>query len=258
MAFTSIIPPVSEMAEFRSHGIGVPILFRIDAECIDVVSCLHLSIRFSLKTSTIWVEHEIFHPDTGFLVQTFHETSKLTENGHVVWELGAGKYRVYGLPRSQVGVSTKILAPLRSSTADFSTPPVISVKTKPGVDDVIDLSDSSNDDVSLQKVVFHDSPPLFPSAFFVTPFPSPSVPLTHSVPSTSKPPQTIVQCLRRLGSMPGCKNVLKKLDYDNLKIQEVNHLSPLFRWYPVICPPCRRSFFISNKSQVVGRHGQAI
>jgi hypothetical protein len=125
-------------------------------------------------------------------------------------------------------VSTKILAPLRSSTADFSTPPVISVKTKLGLDDVIDFSDSSNDDVSLQKAVFHDFPPFIPSASFVTPSPSPSVHSTPSVPSTSKPPQTIVQCLCRLGSMPGCKNVLKKLDYDKLKIQEVNHLPPRF------------------------------
>jgi hypothetical protein len=131
------------MAEFCSHGIRVPILFPIDAEGTAVVSGLHLSIRFSLKANTIWVEREIFHPDTGLLVQTLHETS----NGNVVWELGAGKYRVYGLPDSQMGVSTEILAPLRSSTAALSTPLVISVKTKPGVDNVIDLSDSSNEDV---------------------------------------------------------------------------------------------------------------
>ena len=56
-----------------------------------------------------------------------------------------------GLPDSQMGVSTEILAPLRSSTADFSTPPVISVKTEPGVDNVVDLSDSSTEDVSVQE-----------------------------------------------------------------------------------------------------------
>jgi hypothetical protein len=84
MASTSIIPPVFEMAELRSHGIGVPILFPIDADDIVVVSGLHLSIRFSLKTNTIWVQREIFHPDTGLLVQTLHETSKLTDNDNVV------------------------------------------------------------------------------------------------------------------------------------------------------------------------------
>ena len=152
MASTSIIPPVFEMAELRSHGIGVPILFPIDAHGIIVVSELHLSIRFSFKPSTIWV------------------------------------------------VSTKILAPLQSSTAAFSTPPVISVKTEPGVDNVIDFFDSLNEDVPVQKVVVHDSDPLFPYASYVSPSPSRFVPLSHSVPSTSKPPQPIVQCLRCLGS----------------------------------------------------------
>jgi hypothetical protein len=176
MASTSIIPPVSEMAELCSHGIGVPILFSINAEGIVVVSCLHLSIKFSLKTSTIWVEREIFHSDTGLLVQTLHETSKLTENGHVVWEIGAGKYRIYGLPNSQMGVSIEIFASHRSSTVALSIPPVINVNTEPGVGNVIDLFDFLNDDVPLQKDVVHDSPPLFHSASFVTPYPSRFVP----------------------------------------------------------------------------------
>ena len=90
------------MVELRPHGIGVPIFFPIDAHGIVVVSSLHLSITFSLKVSTIRVEHEIFHPDTRLLVQTLNDTSKLTENGHVVWELGPTKHRVYGLPDSHI------------------------------------------------------------------------------------------------------------------------------------------------------------
>jgi hypothetical protein len=112
MASTSNKPPFSEMAELRSHGIGVPILFPIDAHGIAVVSDLHLSMRFSFKPNTIWVEREIFHPDTGLLVHIFHETSKVTDNGNIVWELGAGKYRVCGWPHYQMGVSTDILTPL--------------------------------------------------------------------------------------------------------------------------------------------------
>jgi hypothetical protein len=133
MASTTFIPPVSEMAEVRSNGIGVPIVFPIDAQGFAVVSEIHLSIRFSLKASTIWVEREIYHPVTGLLVHTFHETSKVTDNGNVVWELAAGKYRVCGWSDSEMGASTEILTPLRSSTAAFSTPPLISVKTEPGI-----------------------------------------------------------------------------------------------------------------------------
>ena len=86
------------MAELCSHSIGVPIIFPIDAQDIAVVSELHRSIRFSFKANTIWVEREIFDPDIGLFVHTFHETTKVTDNGNVVWELGAGKYRVCGWP----------------------------------------------------------------------------------------------------------------------------------------------------------------
>jgi hypothetical protein len=218
------------MAELSSHGIGVPILFPTNAQGIAVVSELHLSIRFSLKPNTIWVEREIFHPDTGLLIHTFHETSKVTDNGIVVWELAAGNYRVCGWSDSQLGVSREILAPLRSFTVAFSTPPLISVKTEPGVDNVVDLSDSSSEDVPVQHedVPVHDSPLLFPSADYVTRSHSLSVPSPTSIPSTSNLSQPIVQCLRRLGSMPGSKNVLKKLNYDNLQIQVVSHLPPRF------------------------------
>ena len=100
------------MAELCSHGIGVPIVFPIDAQGIAVVSELHLRVRLSFKPNTIWVEREIFHPHTGLLVHTFHETSKESANGIVVWELATGKYRVCGWPDSQMGVSIEILAPL--------------------------------------------------------------------------------------------------------------------------------------------------
>ncbi len=72
------------MAELRSHGIAVPILFPIDAHGIDVVSNIHLNIRFSLPANTIWVEREIFDPDTKLLVHIFHETSEVTDNGNVM------------------------------------------------------------------------------------------------------------------------------------------------------------------------------
>jgi hypothetical protein len=137
MSFSAFMAS-SSMAELRSHGIGVPILFPIDAQGIAVVSEIHLSLRFSLKPNTIWVEREIFHPDTGLLVHTFHETSKVSDNGIVVWELAAGKYRVSGWSDSQIRVSTEILTPLRSSIAAFSTPPLRSVKTEPDLDNVID------------------------------------------------------------------------------------------------------------------------
>ena len=212
-ASTSNNPSFFDMAELRSHCNDVPILFPINAHGFAVVSELHLCIRFSLQVDTVWVHREIFNPATGLLVHTFHESSKLNDNGNVVWELGAGKYRVGGWPDSRMGVSTEILPPVRSPAAAFNTPPVISVKTEPALDNIIDLSDSSTEGLPVQKNVVHDSPSLFPSDSYVSPLPSPSLHSSPSVPSMSRPPPPIVQCLRRLSSMPGSKNVLKKIDY---------------------------------------------
>ena len=66
----------SSLAELCSIADDVPILFPIDAHGIAVVSEIHLSIRFSLQLNTIWVDREIFNPDTGLLVHSFHESSR--------------------------------------------------------------------------------------------------------------------------------------------------------------------------------------
>ena len=96
------------MGELRSHGTVLLIFFPIDAHSFVVVSELHLNFRFSLQANTIWVEREIFDLDTRLLVHIFHETSKVFDNGNVVWEFGKGKYRICGWPNSQMGVSIEL------------------------------------------------------------------------------------------------------------------------------------------------------
>ena len=96
MASLSFVPPMSKMVELRANGFGVPILFPIDANRFAHVSSLHLSIRFSLHDGSLWVEREIYDPIISLLSLTMHENSILADNGASVWELGAGKYRVYG------------------------------------------------------------------------------------------------------------------------------------------------------------------
>ena len=149
--------------------------------------------------------------------------------------------------------STEILTPLQSSTSTLSTSLAIRVRTKPGVDDVIDLYGSSNKDVLVQKTIVHDYTLLFPFASYVIHSPSHSMPVIPLVTSTSKPPQTIVQCLHHLGFVPDNKNVLTI----NSKSKRLITF-PIFRWYQIICPPCNRNLIISNQGQVIGRYGQAI
>ena len=62
MASLSSVPSVSDMAELRANGFGVPIIFSIDANRFAHVSSLHLCIRFSLHDASIRVEREIYDP----------------------------------------------------------------------------------------------------------------------------------------------------------------------------------------------------
>ena len=48
MASTSFMPSLSEMAEIRSNGLGVPILFPVGEDGLAIVTALHFSIGFGL------------------------------------------------------------------------------------------------------------------------------------------------------------------------------------------------------------------
>jgi hypothetical protein len=137
---------MSDMAELRANGFGVPILFPIDTNGFAHVSSLHLSIRFSLLDASIWVEREIYDPLTSLLSSTMRENPILADSGSSVWELAAGKYRVYGVPQSRPQVSTEIRTTPYSSASTFTTPPGVRVKIEPGIRTVIHLSDSSDGD----------------------------------------------------------------------------------------------------------------
>ena len=100
MASSSTILALSEMAELRAHGLGIPILFPISEVGFACVSAVYLSIRFSFKKSLILIKREIYDPLTLLVTVSIPESSKVAENGSTMWELGAGKYRVYGLTES--------------------------------------------------------------------------------------------------------------------------------------------------------------
>jgi hypothetical protein len=182
-----------------------------------------LSIRFSLLDDSIWVEREIYDPLTSLLSSTMRENPILADSGSSVWELPAGKYRVYGVPQYRPQISTEICTPPFSSASTFTTLPCVRVKIEPGIHTVIHLSDSFDGDDPV-----HSAHPVEPSSSSLRP-PPVTPPLSSPLPpSSSTSTLSIVQCLRTLASMPGRKNILKKLDYNTLCIEEVNFLPPRF------------------------------
>ena len=133
MASSSIVPTLSEMAELRAHGLGISILFPVCEARFACVSVVYLSIRFSFKESLILIKRQIYDLLTSLVTNSIPESSKIAENGSTVWELGTGKYRVYGLTESQLGGLTQILTPLQLSTSTLHTPLLARVKVEPGV-----------------------------------------------------------------------------------------------------------------------------
>ena len=95
---------------------------------------------------------------------------------------------------------------------------------------IISLSSDSSGDGALRGVSLHLD--LKPEV--QTPLPNAaSVISTKKVSSSALHPVTahgknVVQCLERLATMPGRKNVLKKLDYSSIKLQTVKFLPPQF------------------------------
>ena len=79
MASSSTVPQISEMAELRAQGLGVPILFPIGLAGFASVSASQLSIRFGLQESSIFVEREIIDPATSLLLMTLQEISSVVD-----------------------------------------------------------------------------------------------------------------------------------------------------------------------------------
>ena len=56
MASISAVPNVSNMAKLPFNGLWVPILFPVDVDGHAIVSSFHLSIRFGLLDTSLWIE----------------------------------------------------------------------------------------------------------------------------------------------------------------------------------------------------------
>ena len=59
MASSSTIPYITDMAELRANGLGVPLLFPVDAQGFATISSLRLNIRFELQDTSVWIESEV-------------------------------------------------------------------------------------------------------------------------------------------------------------------------------------------------------
>ena len=143
---------MSEMAELRANGFGVPIYFPVYANVFAHVSSFHFSIKYSLQDGSIWIKREIYNSLTSMLSLTMYENSIFANNVSSMWKLAASKCKVYKLYESRPHVSIEIRIPPYSSASTFNTLSVIPVKIEPGIHTIIHLHDSSDGDEPIHSI----------------------------------------------------------------------------------------------------------
>ena len=87
MASTLTLPSLSKLVEIRSNGLGVPILFPVGKDGLATIKALHISIRFCLQETSIWIEREVYDPLTLVLSYTIPKPSKHSNDGSIIWTL---------------------------------------------------------------------------------------------------------------------------------------------------------------------------
>ena len=251
MASSSCLPLLSNVVSVCGQDVGIYTHFPVDESGFATISAFELSMRFSLQECSLFLDREIFDPITSLVSARLRESCKVSTDGTIFWELGAGKYTVYGLTGSQMSEPTQRLTPRQLTSSTFRSPPLVRVKIESGTQQIIDLSDSSDEDFPFHQdldtkshqsadIPFYVNPPPCPSQLtprvesetcvtspssFVTPVPD--CPQSTASNHPSAPVHTsIKECLKQLKSMPGKRSVLNTIDFDTIPTTITPYLPP--------------------------------
>ena len=246
MASSNDVASTVNMIEIRAAGLGLPLFLCPDNDGLLRVPLDRLSIRFGYDTASLWLERDVLDPITNEVQHAMVVNTITDGDGREIYRLVPGKYKVYGLTNSVMEASTVLLTPRESSTCTLSTPRLVPVKIEPGLRHTIDLSQSSDDEhaplVQPTKQTFKSVSGYTSSQDSRRSLHSPSLEL--GIPKNHK---NILDSLRKLASMPGSKTILKKINYDAIRIVRVHFLPPKFDGNVVFVlpPPSENS---SNKN----------
>ena len=208
-----------DMVVVRANGEGVPIIFHVGSDGEADV----LSLRFQLKVDSIHVDEDIYDPQSGYLTHTIGQMP-ISIGNTTSWKLKPGRYRAYGVAFVGDPSSNGIeLLPHTASTS-FQTPPVEYVKVEQLPNKVTVLS--SDSDAQSPKPSLQGGTPSSASDLHTNPsLISVSTPKPHV---SNRVGVSVLDCLRGLRILKGCRNVLSKLDYDNIPVHRVTVLPPSF------------------------------
>jgi hypothetical protein len=250
MASVNIGPFCTSFATIRADGDGVPISFPLGSDGLASVSAVCLGLWFQLNIASLYIDEEVFDSVSGNVTHTIGQIPVCNRDGKY-WLLRPKRFRLYGLSESTMAASIELATLLWSPSCTNYTPLSSRMKIEPGVESITILNDdfdmSSPQDAMpticrSRNLLLHDvlnESPAYNSQTVLQP----------GLQSQS----SIVDCLKRLRATKGSRNVLKKVDYDNVKYLKVDYLPLVFNSdivfeFPLICS----SFVSSQAGLMVG------
>ena len=203
------------------QGDAVPIMFPLEDDGYAAVSICRLALRFHMIPESIFIDQNIYDPDSGVLSHTIGQTPTPTSTRRT-WRLLLGKFTAYGLKVSAQGESED-LRHMHPSSSSLRTGTVLKdVKVEHSDVEIMPLSDDS--DMEPLPSVKDEQQSLH--AYICSS--SRNVDCTKTSVQLDASSSSVLVFLRALRALKGSRNALSRLDYDSIPAYAVQTLPPKF------------------------------
>ena len=203
------------------QGDTVPILFPVEDDGYADVSACRLALRFHMIPESIYIDQNIYDPESDVLSHTIGQTPTPTGSGRT-WRLLLGKFIAYGL-KVPVHADLEDLPHLHPSSSSIQTATILKdVKVERTKVHITLLSDDLDMEPRPSIKEGHQSSHVSIRSS------SGNAQCTPSPTDINIFSPSVVQFLRALRALKGSRNALSRLDYDRIPSYAVQTLPPKF------------------------------
>ena len=209
------------MVTISVEGDAVPIMFPVEDDGYADVSACRLALRFHMILESIYIDYNIYDPESGVLSHTIGQTPTPSSSVRTS-RLLPGKFIAYGL-KVPVHADSEDLPHLHPSSSSFQTATALrDVKVERTEVHIMLLSNDSDTEPVPSVKDGHQSShvSIRSSSGNARCTPPPSDLDTSS--------SLVLQFLRALRALKGSRNALSRLDYDTIPAYAVQTLPPKF------------------------------
>ena len=209
------------MVTISVEGDDVLIMFPVEDDGYADVSACRLALRFHMIPESIYIDQNIYDPESSALSHTMGQTPTPSSSGRT-WRLLSGKFIAYGL-KVPVHADSEDLPHLHPSSLSFQTATTLrDVKVERIEAHITLLSDDSDTELVPSVKDGHQSlhVSIRSSSGNARCTPPPSNLDTSS--------SSVLQFLRALRALKGSRNALSRLDYDTIPAYAMQTLPSKF------------------------------